>query len=104
LSSATDANPNPVPGPVYYFDADPDVDPDLAEQDADLDYYLMWMLIRIQVTKMMRIRIHNMRKSFKDKQPCQRKRLTLIFSSALLEKNLALTMTGCLGRTPLPNT
>ena len=30
--------------------------------------------------------------------------LTLIFSSALLEKNLALTMTGCLGRTPLPST
>ena len=28
----------------------------------------------------------------------------LIFSSALLEKNLALTMTGCLGRTPLPST
>ncbi len=50
------------------------------------------------------MRIHNTRKTLKDKQPCQRKRLTLIFSSALLEKNLALTMTGCLGRTPLPST
>ena len=28
----------------------------------------------------------------------------LIFSSALLEKKRALTMTGCLGSTPLPNT
>lgn len=26
----------------------------------------------------------------------------LIFSSADLEKNLALTMTGCLGKRPLP--
>jgi hypothetical protein len=28
----------------------------------------------------------------------------LIFSSAVLEKNLALTITGCFGNTPLPNT
>lgn len=28
----------------------------------------------------------------------------LIFSSAILEKNLALTMTGCFGKIPLPNT
>ena len=28
----------------------------------------------------------------------------LIFSSAVLEKNFALTINGCLGRTPLPNT
>ncbi len=28
----------------------------------------------------------------------------LIFSSARLEKNFALTISGCLGKTPLPNT
>jgi hypothetical protein len=28
----------------------------------------------------------------------------LIFSSAVLEKNLALTITGCFGITPLPKT
>jgi hypothetical protein len=36
------------PDPAYHFDAAPDADP---------DFYLMRM--RIQVTKMMRIQIHN---------------------------------------------
>jgi hypothetical protein len=44
--SIHDAYPDPVPNPADYFDA-----------DADPDFYLMRM--RIQVTKMMRIRIHN---------------------------------------------
>ncbi len=45
-----DADPDLVPDPAYHFDADPDP-----------YFYLMQMRIRmrIQITKMMRIRIHN---------------------------------------------
>jgi hypothetical protein len=38
-------DPDPFPDLAYHFDVDPDADP---------DFYLL----RIQVTKMMRIRIH----------------------------------------------
>ncbi len=50
LSSAKQIDAHPVLDPAYHFDAVPDADP-------DPDLYLM----RIQVTKMMciRIRIHN---------------------------------------------
>jgi hypothetical protein len=41
----TDADPDLVPDPAYHL-------------DADLDFYLMLIWIRIQVTKMMRIRIN----------------------------------------------
>jgi hypothetical protein len=44
----------------HHFDAYPDVDPDSTnhpDADPDPDFYLMRM--RIQVTKMMRIRIRN---------------------------------------------
>jgi hypothetical protein len=47
-----DADPGPVPDPAYHLDADPDTDP-------DPDFYLMriliWIRMRIQVTKMMRM-------------------------------------------------
>jgi hypothetical protein len=58
----------------HHLDADPDADPDStyhphtdpdsiflfeADPDADPDFYLMRMKIRIQVPKMMQIRIHN---------------------------------------------
>jgi hypothetical protein len=39
-------DPDPVSDRAYHFDADP-------------DFYLMQIRMRIQVTKMMRIRIHN---------------------------------------------
>jgi hypothetical protein len=55
LSDAdADADPDPVPDPAYHFDTDPDP-----------NFYLirMWIPMRIQVTKMMpirmRITIHN---------------------------------------------
>jgi|LakMenE01Jun11ns_1017448.scaffolds.fasta_scaffold9117418_2 hypothetical protein len=37
---------DPVPDPAYHFDSDP-------------EFYLMRIWMRIQVTKIMRIRIHN---------------------------------------------
>ncbi len=65
----TDADPDLVPDPVYHFDADPKADPYFylmririqvskmmrIRRLADQDFYLM--RIRIQVTKMMRIRM-----------------------------------------------
>jgi hypothetical protein len=59
-----DADRDPVPDPAYHFDADPDVDPDpyfLFDAAPDPDIYLMRVRIRmrIQVTKKMRIPIHN---------------------------------------------
>jgi hypothetical protein len=49
---------NADPDPAYHFDADPDLDWDL---DWYPDFYLMrmWIQMRIQVTKMIRIRIIN---------------------------------------------
>ncbi len=53
-----DAGPDPVPDPAYHSDADPVPDPAYrSDADPDPDFYLMRM--RIQVTKMMWIRIHN---------------------------------------------
>jgi hypothetical protein len=44
----------PVPDPAYHFDTDRD-----AEPNSDFYFMLMRIPMRIQVTKMMRIRIHN---------------------------------------------
>ncbi len=44
IKSQIDLDPDPVPDPSYHSDADPDP-----------DFYLM----RIHITKVMRIRIHN---------------------------------------------
>ncbi len=48
--------------PTFRPDVDPGPDPDLAyhfNADLDPDFYLMLIRMRIQVTKLMRIRIHN---------------------------------------------